>query len=227
MTEQQQKTPLYIAIDTLITAGRLTGVTTDLKLDGVPFLSAEDNTYDPTPVTFREDGTSDTMSVHGGRQIKGVEDIRAELLRSNEQKKIRVAHDLPQWFVNLDDVSNFDDKQEYYARENHSVVRMTLDVVGMYGPAVSTMDEYSPKFYDKATGEPSYAYNRPMEEVTVAKNGGNPGARIPNHRIGVIKNGTGFTPEMFTGWAQEWVDSYLQTNMMPDDSYGQGVDITD
>ena len=214
---------IHSAMKHLIDEGRITGVTPDLKLDGEPFLAEGDDQYDPTPVTnWREDNFSSELSPWGGRQVKGVEEIRADLLRNGDARNQRIAAALPQFYVRLDDADEFDAKQNYMARENHNYVYMNRSWAGLEAPAISNMSEWSARFLDKKTGEPVYDYHVNPGDYNIQQ--ANPGPGIPNHRLAVIKGGKGWTADQITEWAKKWVGQYQSTNKEPDDTIGSGID---
>lgn len=227
MNEPQtpQRDPLYNAIKMLIDTGRLTGVTTDLKFDGQPFLSPRDEEIDPTPVTnWNDDGTSADFSEFGGQQIKGVEELRAQLLQSGDARKQRIAHALPQFFVRMENIDQFDDRQKFFAHLNHSNTFMTRQMVGLPGDVISTMFEYTPRYWKKGTQEPDWRLSAPSKEVDRAMHGANPKDIIPNHRIAVTEGGEGWTPERITNWAKKWVGQFLDSNEEPSDVLGGDPD---
>ncbi len=228
MNEPQNETehnhnPLYEAMKALIDGGRLTGVTPELKLDGQPFLAAGDENYDPTPVTnWNDDGTSAELSEYGGQQIRGVEELRSQLLQSGDQRRQRIAHALPQYFVRLENADQFTPKQNYIAKENHNNIFMTRGMGGLQIPVISSMFEYSPRYFKKGTDEPEYDYAADRSNLDYRRV--RPLDLIPNHRLAVEHNGLGWTPERITEWAKKWTGQFLESGEEPNDVLGGDPD---
>jgi hypothetical protein len=205
--------PLFLALRQLYDAGRLTGVTPDLAIDGHRLLAAEDFNIDPLDeISWREDGFSAQQSEWGGRMSRAVEAHRAALLANGSSEDDAAARELPQWFVAVDDT--MDERAEYMARENHQYVYMIRAFAGFRPQRyVATMQEYSPRFLNKQTGEPDYSYTTPMNQRTHNPGGANPGAPIPNHRILV---GEGWTNELLGQWATDWTTRVTRGEVIPE-----------
>lgn len=198
--------PLFLGIQQMLEAGRLTGAGPKFALDGVPFAVPGDNTIDTDLLTFGKDGFSFEMSKWGGRQVKGVEDLRASLLQKGH---VDAAHALPQWFVRLEDVEKMNPKQEYTARENHVARYMLRAMAGFDTRTVAPMQEYTPRYHVKGTKEPEWRYLS-SADVDIVSGGVRPTTSIPNHRIVVNGyNQPAFTAEGLTHWADKWTQDFL------------------
>lgn len=191
------KNPLYIAIQTLIDDGRLTGITPLLRLDGEPFVAPDDDEVSPdVDDAWFDDGRSVELSTYGGRKIRAVEDLRRQL----ESKQLwDAANNLPQFFVSPTD-SRLSDEQEFHARENHAAVWMIRGLVGANPRCIAAFSRYTPRFYRKGTTEPDWRKAPPLEEVDPIQGGPEPQALVANHRILV----GAWTPAQIGQWAQEW-----------------------
>jgi hypothetical protein len=212
---------LIMLLRQLIEDQRLTGVTPDVKLDGTALLAAGDDHVEPVPHASQwdETGASIELSEFGGQQIKGVEDLRAQLLRSGDARDAKIAQALPQFYVRMTNIDQFDDRQEYIARENHNRVFVSRMFGGLGLPAVALLSDYTPRFYKKGTQEPVWGYTPDLQTVDRAHRIKTAGL-IPNHRIVAAKQGEDMAPERITAWANKFVDAYRATGDTPvDDSW--------
>lgn len=209
------KTPLFNAIQLLISDGRLTGAE-NLTLDGERFFPVGDATIDPVMNRTFENGFSLVVSEWGGRMVEGVEDLR-DKLRSRGQDA--AANALPQWFVRMADRGKMEPKQAYTATENHVYVYMIRAMAGMTLRSIAQMTEYSPRLFVKGTKEPEWRYIS-MLEADRAPGGANPGAMIPNHRICVdgASASDDWTAIQITAWAEAWAEAFLKTGEAPNNT---------
>jgi hypothetical protein len=194
------QSPIYTAIQQLISQGRLTGVTAALKLDGASFVIEGDDTVDPEAGKWRADGTSEEVSPWGGRQLKAVEDLRKTLPPER-------AAAMPQWFVRPDDTS-LDPKQNFTASQNNTERLMMRMLVGWPLRSIATMYEYTPYFLKKGTKEPEWSFTPARGTFDHNPGGSNPKAGIPNHRLVVGE----WTNDQIAEWARTFDTQSIYTD---------------
>lgn len=192
---------IFVAIQQLISAGRLTGVTTLLALDGRPFLPPGDDQVDEVRQAWTPEGTSVQVNEYGAEMIRGVEDLRTKLAAFNDPVKQQLAKELPQWYGRLNTDKVLTDYQRFQLNSAHQQSYVISALLGAPLKKIADFVEVTPPFKAKDSGDPVWTVEGQrldnLERAQVI-----PLKHVPNMRVCVQP----WTPREIVDWAYEWAE---------------------